>query len=265
MDKWALITGASSGIGRALAGVLAEKGWNLYLVARSTDKLVDLADSLPNIKATPISIDLAKKDAGQAVYAAVQKHGRMPQLLVNNAGVGYIGPVCKESPQEAEAMMQLNMNTLVKLSMLFLPHLIELEKSHKQCGILNLASIAMAFAIPYMAIYAASKAFVNSFTLALAQEHPSLYITSVCPGPVATNFGPIASKDFMPHSHHRSSAEEIAEHAYELWLDKRHLAIFSLPVKFLNLLSHLLPRRLAAWISSIVVTQNRNKKRTIKN
>ncbi len=257
MREWALITGASSGIGRAFAQILGSAGWNLYLVARTTEKLVSLAESLSEVEVIPITADLSTSSAAQTVFTTVENHGPMPSLVINNAGVGYLGSFRNESLEEAMAMMHLNMDALVMLTSLFLPSLCKSQTFSKRCGIINVASISMAFPIPYMAIYGATKAFVNSFTLALAQEHPSLHITSMCPGPVATNFGPLVSKDFMPHSRHRDSAEAVAKHAYKLWLKKRPLAIFALRVKFLNILGHILPRNLAAWISGKVITQNK--------
>ncbi len=186
---FALITGASKGIGKAIALSLASRGYDLLLVARSEDLLRDMALEISagsNIRCHYLSIDLAGDRAAEAVYAWCSTNQYPVNILVNNAGYGLSGPFEKYDADTHSEMLQLNIVTLVKLTRLFLPDFIKKPAGY----ILNIASSAAYQAVPFLSAYAASKSFVLSFSRGLNQElkGSSVSVTCVCPGPTDTNF-----------------------------------------------------------------------------
>lgn len=187
--EYALITGASKGIGRAIARELASRGYNLLLIARSEDLLQQLAAELTSrgkISVGYLALDLSSPHAPQNVYDWCHAKGYAVSILVNNAGYGLSGPFEKYSLQEHLNMMQLNMSTLVGITRLFLPGLHERPKAY----ILNIASSAAYQAVPNLSLYAATKAFVLAFSRGLHQElHKStVSVTCVSPGATDTDF-----------------------------------------------------------------------------
>ena len=187
----ALVTGASSGIGAALAQLCAADGYNLILVARREDRLVQLAATLAGthgIQARVVAADLADPDAPEAIFA--QTRGEPIEILINNAGFGLHGPF-RQTDWDAESrLLQVNVAALVHLTKLFLP-----DMAGRHSGrILNVASTAAFVPGPFMAMYYASKAFVVSFSLAVANElkGTGVTVTVLCPGPTRTEFGEAA-------------------------------------------------------------------------
>lgn len=186
--KSVLITGASSGIGKALAELFARDGYQVVLAARSVDKLEQLATSLRQqyrVSALVVAADLEQIDGAQKLHAALKKQGVVLDALVNNAGYGVFGEFKDNQLGSELAMMQLNMNSLVTLSKLFLPDLLA-----RGGRIMNVASTASFQPGPYMAVYYASKAFVLSFSEAMAAEleGQGVSVTALCPGPTASGF-----------------------------------------------------------------------------
>lgn len=187
--EYALITGASKGIGRAIAVELATRGYNVLLVARSEDLLQQVAGEIAaryRSRTDWIALDLSSPDAPQSVYDWCRAKGYEVSILVNNAGYGLSGPFEKYSLEEHWNMMQLNMSTLVGLTHLFLPDLRRRSKAY----ILNIASSAAYQAVPKLSLYAATKSFVLAFSRGLHQElHGSpISVTCVSPGATDTDF-----------------------------------------------------------------------------
>lgn len=187
-QKTALITGASSGIGKALAHEFARDGYDLVLAARSVGKMQALADELQqrhSITVTVIGADLETADGARALHADIRARGITLSALANNAGYGSFGEFKDAALDEALAMMQLNMHTVVVLTKLFLPDLIATRGK-----LLNTASTAAFQPGPYMAVYYATKAFVLSFTEAIGAELAphGVSVTALCPGPTASGF-----------------------------------------------------------------------------
>lgn len=185
----ALITGASSGIGKVFAQELASSQTNLILVARSQDKLEKLADDLQSrfqVQTNIIVQDLTEDNACQTVFEKVKEKGLKVDLLVNNAGFGDYGAFSERSLPKQTAMIQLNITALVELTHLFLPLMIE----QKQGKIINVASIAAFQPLPYLSVYAATKAFVLSFSEALWAENKDqgIKVLALCPGPTESEF-----------------------------------------------------------------------------
>jgi uncharacterized protein len=185
----ALITGASVGIGAAFARELAHRHYNLILVARSEDKLNAIAQELRDqhgIQVEVIVQDLGKPQAGTEVYQILINRGLQVDLLINNAGFGDYGPFASRDRTRQMQMIQLNIATLVELTHCVLPQM----QQRRSGSIINVASIGGFQPLPYLSVYAASKAFVLSFSEALWAEnrHFNLRIQALCPGPTVSNF-----------------------------------------------------------------------------
>jgi uncharacterized protein len=197
--KTALITGASSGIGEAFAHILAARGMNLVLVARSAEKLRALAQALSaqhSIRAEVVPADLSREGAAQEVYRRTQELGVSVDLLVNNAGFGTYGCFDTLAPEREHEEIMLNVTALVDLTHAFLPAMVE----RKEGSVINVASIAAFQPVPYQAVYGATKEFVLSFSLALWAEYRKLgvRVVALCPGPTATNFFTVLGADDVP-------------------------------------------------------------------
>jgi uncharacterized protein len=189
MRETALVTGASCGIGETFARELAALDRDLILVARSQDKLELLATELASqyqIQTTVIPQDLTAPNAGQILYDDIKTRGLTVDLLINNAGFGDYGKFSDRTLAKQLAMIQLNVTVLTQLTGLFLPEMQQRGKG----GIINISSIAGFQPLPYMSVYAATKAFVLNFTEALWAENKDsgVSILALCPGPTESEF-----------------------------------------------------------------------------
>ena len=190
----ALITGASSGIGAEFARQLAAQHQHLVLVARSQDKLDHIAEQMHQqhgIQTTVIAQDLTVPQAALSVQRKVEALGLTINLLVNNAGFGTYGPFSQEPLAQQTAMIQLNIMALVELTHLFLPGMLAKSRG----GIINVSSIGGFQPMPYWSVYAASKAFVLSFSEALWAEvkDQGVNVLALCPGPTESEFFKVAN------------------------------------------------------------------------
>jgi short-subunit dehydrogenase len=187
MEKWALITGASTGIGRELAEVCAAEGWNQVLIARNQDRLKIVAEELRavhKVQTRILPVDLSVNGAAEKIFGALKD---VPiSLLNNNAGFGTYGDFAESAFSEQSEMIQVNVAALVQLTRLFLQPM--LERSNGR--ILNVASTAAFQPGPKVSVYYASKAFVFSFSYALADElqGTGVTVTALCPGMTKTEF-----------------------------------------------------------------------------
>ncbi|GAA2286491.1 SDR family NAD(P)-dependent oxidoreductase [Glycomyces scopariae] len=193
MGSWALVTGASSGIGAAFARRLAARGMDVALVARSGDRLEALAAELRErhgVEALVIVQDLAVPDAAERVGEAVDAAGVVVELLVNNAGIGTFGRDVSIGAEFARDTAMVNVVAVTGLVKRFLPAMC----ARGSGAVVNVASMAGFQAQPYMALYAATKAFVVNYSLGLWVETrgTGVKVLAVCPGPVDTGF-PIAN------------------------------------------------------------------------
>jgi short-subunit dehydrogenase len=187
--KTALITGASFGIGLEFARIFAREGYNLVLVARSADKLRQLASELEKAHGTRslmLATDLSEPGAPAYVLDQTTRADIQVDVLVNNAGFGQYGMFAENDLEECLRQIQLNVTTLTHLTRLYLPAMI----ARKSGGILNVASTAAFQPGPLMAVYFATKAYVLHFSEALANEldGTGVSVTCLCPGPTATEF-----------------------------------------------------------------------------
>jgi uncharacterized protein len=194
--KTALITGASSGIGRAFARALAERGMSVVLVARSEERLRALAAELSQrygVRAEVIPADLSLEGAARQIQQEVERRDLAPDLLVNNAGFGLNGFFETLSPERDHQQVMVDVAAVVDLTHAFVPSMLERSEG---AAIINIASTAGFQPVPYMAVYGASKAFVLSFSQALAEEYRTrhLRVLALCPGATETPFFDIAGK-----------------------------------------------------------------------
>lgn len=187
--KTALITGASGGIGFDLTKIFAENGYNLVLVARNKDKLMDLADHVQRmfgVSAKVLQKDLSDPAAPEQIHREIERSGISVDVVVNNAGYGLLGSFAHSDKRDELHMLQVNVTALAHLTKLFLPAMIR-RGSGK---ILNVASTAGFQPGPMMANYYAAKAYVLSFSVALANEvlGTGVSVSVLCPGPTPTGF-----------------------------------------------------------------------------
>jgi short-subunit dehydrogenase len=215
----ALITGASSGIGRDLARVFAADGYNVVLVARRAAALQGIAGELTReyrIDASVIAADLAQPDASARIVSELSAAGTVIDVVVNNAGFGLQGPVAELPLERQLEMIQVNVTALTALSRALLPAMLHRNRG----GILNVASTAAFQPGPLMAVYYATKAYVESFTEALAEEvsGTGVRVSCLCPGPTATGFAEAAAMtDTNLFRGATMSPAEVARIGYEGW------------------------------------------------
>lgn len=212
--KQAVVTGASKGLGKAFAQLLAAQGYELLLVARSEKILSDEAGAITKqfgVKASFLSLDLSEPNSSAAVITWCTQHQFHPSVLINNAGYACWGYFDKIEIQQHLQMMQVNMNSMVTLTHGLLP----LLRKSEHAFILNVASTAAFQAVPTMTPYAASKAFVRSFSRGLRYElrNSNVSVTCLSPGPIATNFIQQAGMEAMQETAKKfeMSAMEVAK------------------------------------------------------
>ena len=247
----ALITGASGGIGLELARIHAKKGGNLVLVARSKDKLEALKTELEaqyEIQVTVIVEDLSKEESAQRIFQQTEALQLKISTLINNAGFGGHGLFHERELVVEQAMMQLNMLTLTALTHLYLTGMVE----RNQGRILNVSSTASFMPGPLQAVYYATKAYVTSFTQAIAEEVKEYNVTAtvLCPVAVATGFVTAGNLEGVDVWKNAKSPESVALCGYQA-MEKGTLVAFNQSsLKFmLNWIIPLMPRKLVLSIS----------------
>lgn len=257
-DGVTLVTGASGGIGEALAAEFAAHGHDLALVARRETALRAVADRLADrhgVAATTIPMDLAGDGAADRLVSEVDERDLTVSVLVNNVGVGTYGPFVDVPPEDDRRLLDLNVVLLTELTKAFLPRMV--ERGHGR--VLNVASAAAFQPGPLMATYYASKSYVLSFTEAIAEElrGTGVAATALCPGPVDTEFqerageamvrSRIGSWTFQP-------VEDVARAGFRGTIRGKPVVIPGLPMKATYLASKLLPgavlRRVGAWVNA---------------
>jgi uncharacterized protein len=246
-----LITGASSGIGLALSRLFARDGYDQVLVARRRESLEPLARELTQahgIRVVSIAHDLARPEAAAALHQEATASGLAVGMLVNNAGVGLYGDFVATSLAAELSMIQLNVTSLVHLTKLFLPAMLQRRRGR----ILNVASTAAFMPGPGMAVYYATKAFVLSFSEAIAEElrNTGVTVTALCPGPTRSGF---QDKAKMQSSRLVQGAmmtpEQVADAAYRGFLAGRRVIVPGVQNKVVPQLVRMLPRRVTTVVS----------------
>ncbi|MEM8523822.1 MAG: SDR family oxidoreductase [Bacteroidota bacterium] len=216
MKKAALITGASSGIGEELANIHAERGGDLVIVARSEDKLQALKTKLEQqykVEVKVIVKDLTGTSAPKEIYEEVQREGIQVDYLINNAGFGGIGKFHEREWEKDLSMIQLNIVALTALTRFFLPGFV----ARNSGKVLNVSSTASLLPGPLQAVYYATKAYVTSFSNAIAEElhDKNVTVTALMPGATETDFGKVSGMDKTELFENTASARSVAEAGYE--------------------------------------------------
>jgi short-subunit dehydrogenase len=251
--KAALITGASEGLGRDLAELFASDGHHVILVARNEFRLNELATSLREkfqIEAQVIVQDLSIPNASQQVFD--QLAGKPIDFLINNAGFGTIGRFAKSNVETQLAMIHVNITALTHLTRLILPGMLKRRTGR----IMNMASVAGTLPGPVMAVYYASKAYVISFSEALATElaGTGITVTAICPGPTKTEFqtraGAAESNLFRFNV---MTSQKVARIAYNAMMHGRRLVTTGLSNKLLAVTAKVMPRR---WTAAVAGRMN---------
>lgn len=255
MNKTALITGASGGIGYEFAKIAAANHFNLVLIARSENKLRQIKNELESkysISVLIIAKDLSLDNAANEVINELSSHSINIDYLVNNAGFGGYGNFVERDINKDLNMIDLNIKALVKLTHLLLPQMIE-RKSGK---ILNVASTAGFMPGPNMATYFATKAFVVSFSQAIAKEleNTGVTVTALCPGPVDTGFisaGDLEGSKLFKNS---DSPEKVAQIGFDAMMNDE-LISFTKFKFMINWIVPLVPRKLLLSITKQMVNK----------
>ena len=246
-----LITGASGGIGFELARLFARDHHNLILVARSGDRLAQVASELRALGVTvhTYAIDLAAPNASKLLFEQVQSAGLTVDILVNNAGFGAFGEFAQMPEEQILGQIQLNITALTELTRLFLPAML----ARRSGRIMNVASTAGFQPGPLMAVYYATKAYVISFSEAIANEtrNSGVSVTCFCPGATDTGFAKRAGNDrsrvFQQFG--AMSAEKVALDGYRAVMEGRTLAISGVQNWVVAQSTRFAPRKLVTAIS----------------
>lgn len=250
----AMVTGASTGLGREFALSLAEKGFQLFLIARDAERLqslTNLIESRSGVKCQFLNLDLAIPGSPKTLYEYCRTHQITPTIVINNAGFGVWGPFRSLDANRMSEMIQLNVGTLSEITRLFLPKMIE----NKRGFVLNIASTAAFLPGPWLATYYASKAFVLSLGEALSYElrGTGVSLTTYCPGPTRTEFFDRAN---MKHSRLKymffADARKCSDRALSAMFQGKTVAIDGMANNLIVTILKFLPRRLVVLISGLM-------------
>jgi short-subunit dehydrogenase len=250
----ALVTGGSGGIGLELAKVLARNGFDLVLVARKRDTLEAAAGQLEGkfeVRVHVFAADLRRREAPQEIFDFLQNENIPIEVLVNNAGFGLGGEFSETAVERELEMIQVNIVALTHLTKLFLAPMIK----RKSGRVLNVASTAAFQPGPLMAVYYATKAYVLSFSEALAEElrNSDVTVTALCPGPTDTDFADTAEmgSSRLFNTFGIADAADVAKYGYDAMMSGKRLAIPGIKNKILAQANRLAPRSLSAKIARI--------------
>lgn len=249
----ALVTGASSGIGLEFSRVLAEKGHDLILVARSSEALEALAKSIRQEfgrEVMVVAMDLSLPDSGKKLFKELENKGLIPEILINNAGFGDYGFFHECDLDKQMRMIDLNVRSLTELTHLFGSRMVE----RKSGRIVNLSSTAAFQPGPLMSVYYATKHYVQAFSVALANEWKAygVTVTSLCPGPTESGFQQAASIHESPLVKGKKlpSSREVALYGYEAMMKGKVIAVHGFKNRILASMS-----RVSPWVISAAVAR----------
>ncbi|WP_233143569.1 SDR family NAD(P)-dependent oxidoreductase [Neiella marina] len=250
-NNTALITGASGGIGLELARIHAQKGGDLVLVARSKDRLKALKTELEKqyqVRVVVLIEDLSDADAAERIFTKTESLGLSIDVLINNAGFGGHGLFHSRDLADEQAMMQVNMVTLTNLTHYYVKGMV----SRKHGKVLNVSSSASFLPGPLQAVYYATKAYVTSFSQALAEElrQHQVTVTALCPGPVDTGFVAAGGLEGVEVFNNARSPSSVADCGYRAMEQGKLVAFNESKLSFmLNWLIPFLPRKMVLKMS----------------
>jgi uncharacterized protein len=244
--EYALITGASSGLGKYLSWECARKGYSLILVSLPGTELQEVADLIAQkagIEVHIIETDLSLKNGPDAVFEYCTKNNLRVRVLINNAGMGLESSFTSLPVAFCSSLLQLNMLAVVELTQLFLPGLLRWNSSY----ILNVSSLASYSPMPFKGIYAASKSFINSFSRSLRTElkNTGVSVSVLCPGPIPTN--DLVRKRISRHGWFARAGviepEQVAVIAIRDFFNRKAIIIPGLMNRFSRVLMYVIPSR----------------------
>lgn len=260
MRQTALITGASSGIGYELSQIFAKNQYHLVMVARGGDKLQEIQNFLTNkyqVNVIVISQDLTKHNAPQMLFDTLNQQQIQIDVLVNSAGFGDYGFFVESSWEKMQQMIQLNIMTVTHLTRLFLPGMIQ----RGQGKILNLGSTASFQPGPLMAVYFATKAYILSFTEAIANEIQGTGVTAtvLCPGPTESGFQVTANQQASKFIKGKklAKAAEVAQLGYQALTQGKTVVVHGFANKLLIFSNRLVPRNLVTHSVRNVLSEDK--------
>lgn len=255
-DCTAIITGASSGLGAEFARQLASKARCLLLVARRAEALevvkAELQRLNPRLEVRLVSADLGLVEGRTRMIEAIWESGLRPNLLINNAGLGDYGTLARATAERLTQQIEVNVSAMVLLTHALLP----LLKEQSPSGIINISSLASTLPMPDLAVYAASKAFVTSFSEALTVELAAdrIQVTCVCPGPTPTNFSQTARREDGTDTDRsgqgllRISPRQVVAEALQALVSGRACVFPGRGVSLVGPLFRMMPRGLMRWM-----------------
>jgi short-subunit dehydrogenase len=250
VTKWAVVTGASSGIGAACARELAAKGLHVVLCARRLDRLEALAAELRggfHVEVECAALDLELPGSAQLLLDRAARPGRIVTVLVNNAGFGLCGRFADQPWERVEAMLRLDITALTELTWRFVHHM---QAHGEPAYLLQVASIGAFQPVPGFASYAAAKSYVRDFSEALAVELQGtpLSVTCLCPGATATEFSEVAGQTHSTLARLTMlTAEQVARQGVRAMLARRRVVVTGLLNRLSCWLAPRVPRALAIW------------------
>jgi short-subunit dehydrogenase len=258
--KWALVTGASAGIGTALAEELARGGTNLVLTARRRERLEELAQKLVaahKIQTKIFVADLAEADAPEKIFQFTSEQGIEVELLINNAGFGAYGEFHTVEARRLLEMVQVNCSAVLHLTRLYLPEMV----ARRHGDVLILASTASFQSVPYISTYAATKAFDLLFAEGLAEEMKpyGIRVCALCPGSTESEFADVAGQTHIAATRaNRETAEKVARTGLRALAAGKSYVISGLG-NYLGVLGQrLVPRRFVARIAARMFRPHKN-------
>lgn len=260
-NSFAIVTGASGGIGYELAKLLAKDHYNLILIARNIENLNKIKTELENYFSVSVFVikkDLSVAGVSKELFDEIINMDVKVRILINNAGFGDYSPFVESNINKHRRMMQLNIITLTELTRLFLPDLIK----QKEGKILNLASIASFMPGPMMSVYYATKAYVLSLTEAISYElkGSGVTVTALCPGPTKTKFFDVAEADNPKFNKLLKTADPtyVAEYGYSAMKKGRVIARPNFFNRIIIFSLRFMPRSIVRFITG-KLAQNQNK------
>lgn len=256
--KTVLITGASSGIGKAFAELFAKQNYRIILASRNEEKLDRIARQLKEsygVSTLTIPVDLAQHSGPVLLHERLQELGIQIDVLINNAGIGSFGPLHEMDVSSELEMLQLNVHSLSHLMMLFLPAMVQRGSGQ----VLNVGSTTSFYPCPLSANYSASKAFVLSLTEAVANElqGTGVTVTALCPGPTGTEFFRTSKMDRQKVANPKGlmSPQAVAEIGYKALMGKKTFVVPGFQNWILTQVPRLFPRKFVTRVTRSVLEQ----------
>jgi len=263
-NKWAIVTGGSSGIGLAISIELARRGYDLMLVARNQERLERARERIQREqerRVQVIALDLAREGACEELVRIAESHGIRPEVLVNNAGIGHHGDFLGHSSESHQACIDLNLSATVRLSRAYA----ELMVMQGSGYLLHVGSVSGFAPLPGYSVYAATKAFVASFSRALNYELRATGVSStvLCPGYTETNFFETAGHSINGFVRRvLSQADDVARQGVDAMLKRKTICVPGLANRLMAFLTRLTPSGVVTEIAARINSRPRSGTRT---